>query len=64
MKNVKLRSKEIINSGHYWIFSNQIQTPLKTFSPGEMVEVTDSENHFLGTGYINPSSLIAVRLLT
>lgn len=64
MKTIRLRSKEFLSSGHYWIFSNQIQTPLKTFTPGEMVEVTDADHHYLGTGYINPNSLIAVRLLS
>ncbi len=64
MKTVILRPKEKVDHGHYWIFSNQIQTSMKIFTPGEIVEVTDAENHFIGRGYINPNSLIAVRLLT
>lgn len=64
MKTVKLRPKEKIETGHYWIFSNQIQSSLKLFSPGEIVNVTDSDNHYLATGYINPNSLIAVRILS
>ena len=56
-----------VRSGHLWIFSNEIntkKTPIKEFSPGAIVEVLDTRRNFLGTGYINPSSLIAVRLLT
>ncbi len=32
-------------------------------TPGELVRVHDSKGRFLGTGYVNPHSLIAVRLL-
>jgi len=32
--------------------------------PGSIVEVYDSKDTFMGKGYINPNSLIAVRLLT
>ncbi len=64
MKTISLRPKEKIDHGHYWIFSNQIRNSLKLFTPGEIVEVTDAENHFIGRGYVNPNSLIAVRLLT
>ncbi|MFN3396762.1 MAG: class I SAM-dependent rRNA methyltransferase, partial [Thermodesulfovibrionales bacterium] len=36
----------------------------KRFEPGEIVEVSDRAGHILGTGYINPHSLIAIRLLS
>ncbi|MBI2876505.1 MAG: class I SAM-dependent rRNA methyltransferase [Candidatus Tectomicrobia bacterium] len=52
-------------AGHPWIFSNEIQEEsFKTCAPGEPVEVEDAQGRFLGRGYFNPHSLIAIRLLT
>jgi 23S rRNA (cytosine1962-C5)-methyltransferase len=56
-----------IRAGHLWVFSNEIDvkaTPLVDLEPGQPVEVHDSRGKFLGAGYANPRSLIAVRLLT
>ncbi len=49
--------------GHKWIFSNEIADPLNYFEPGGWVEVFSHKGRNLGYGYINPRSLIAVRLL-
>ena len=57
------RSRRLLH-GHLWIFSNEIHENLKTYTPGCIVGVYDHRNTFLGTGYINPNSLIAVRLLS
>ena len=53
--------------GHLWVFSNEIDTkrsPLPSFSPGQSVVVADSGGRPLGTGYVNPASLIAVRMVS
>ena len=53
--------------GHLWVFSNEIDTkrsPLSAFTPGESVLVADSGGRVLGTGYVNPASLIAVRMVS
>lgn len=53
--------------GHLWVFSNEIDTrrsPLSSFTPGQSVLVADSGGRPLGTGYINPASLIAVRMVS
>ena len=66
MKSLKLKQKEDrrILRGHPWIFSNEIDTALTAFAPGDLVDVLDHAGRFVGRGYINPRSLIAVRLLT
>jgi len=66
VKTVKLKNKEErrIQRGHPWIFSNELQRFTDAFSPGELVDVQDSSGRFLGRGYINPHTLIAVRILT
>jgi 23S rRNA (cytosine1962-C5)-methyltransferase len=56
-----------LRAGHLWIYSNEIdvkQTPLSGFETGALVNVTDHRGAVLGCGYINPHSLIAVRLLS
>ena len=53
-----------IASGHPWVFSNEIATDVRTLPPGGVVDVVDAAGRFLGRGYANPASLIAVRLLS
>ena len=53
-----------IKAGHPWIFSNEIREIRGEKTPGIATEVHDSEGRFIGTGYYNPSSLIAVRILS
>ncbi|NLI82671.1 MAG: class I SAM-dependent rRNA methyltransferase [Deltaproteobacteria bacterium] len=49
--------------GHRWVFSNEIEGQVATYEPGSWVEVFSSKKVPLGIGYINPRSLISVRLL-
>jgi 23S rRNA (cytosine1962-C5)-methyltransferase len=49
--------------GHHWVFSNEIASPLADYEPGSWVEVFSSRGVSLGIGYVNPRSLIAVRLV-
>ncbi len=61
---VYLRKTSRLLSGHLWVFSNEIESPLKGYRPGSIVEIRDRKENFLGIGYINPHSLIALRVLT
>lgn len=54
-----------LKAGHLWVFSNEINvkvTPLKGLTPGQAIEIVSSRGDFLGSGYANPHSLIAVRI--
>lgn len=53
-----------MRAGHQWVFSNEIAKTQEEFIPGEIVDVVSYGGSFIGRGYINPQSLIAVRLLT
>jgi len=56
-----------LRAGHCWIYSNEIDTavtPLKILEPGQPVEVFSDRQKLLGTGYVNPHSLISVRLVS
>ena len=64
MEKVILRKTSRILGGHLWIFSNELSESPKKYSPGSFVGVYDKQNNYIGTGYINPNSLISIRLLT
>ena len=56
-----------LRAGHLWVFSNEVDveaTPLTAFEPGDTVEVQDARGAPLGVGYVNPRSLIAVRMVS
>ena len=64
MEKVFLKRTSRVLSGHLWIFSNELVSSPRQHEQGSIVEVYDSKGMFIGTGYINPNSLISVRLLT
>src|SRR5690349_5603820 len=58
-----------IRNGHPWIYGNEIEEVKNRNddgekNAGEIVEVKENNGKFLGCGYYNPQSQIAVRLLT
>lgn len=53
-----------ILAGHLWVFSNELKDSPKKFIPASLLELRDRKNTFIGIGYVNPHSLIAVRILT
>lgn len=55
-----------IRAGHLWVFSNEVdvaQTPLTAFAPGDPCRIVDFSGKLLGSGYVNPGTLIAARLV-
>jgi 23S rRNA (cytosine1962-C5)-methyltransferase len=53
-----------ILDGNLWVFSNQVDDPLRNFSPGELARIMDRSGELLGIGYVNPHSLITARILS
>ena len=64
MQKVHLKRTKRLHQGHLWIFSNELYESPKKYAPGSLVEVHDMHDVFIGVGYINPNSLISIRLLT
>jgi 23S rRNA (cytosine1962-C5)-methyltransferase len=64
---IRLKRKEgrRVKSGAPWVFSNEIvmDAAAKGLAPGTLVGLADDVGTKLGTGYFNPKSLIAIRLL-
>lgn len=61
---VSKAAEESIQSGHLWVFSNEIAERPQGLESGEIVRVAGLRGSFLGIGYINPKSLIMIRLLS
>lgn len=64
---LKPREDRRLRAGHVWIYSNEVdnaRTPLAAFSPGDAVMIENAQGHFLGSGYVNPHSLICARLMS
>ncbi len=49
-------------AGHPWIYRNEVEGWPPNVEPGDLVDVVDSRGRFLGRGYLNPRSNIAIRL--
>lgn len=49
-------------AGHPWIYRNEVDGWPPSLEPGDLVDVVDSRGRFLGRGYVNPHSNIAIRL--
>ncbi|MBI5612280.1 MAG: class I SAM-dependent rRNA methyltransferase [Gammaproteobacteria bacterium] len=64
---LKPREHHRLRAGHLWVFSNEVDikaTPLTGFEPGQPVVVQDAAGQPLGSGYVNPHSLICARLVS
>ena len=64
---LKRHEEKRLQSGHLWIYSNEVntqETPLQHFKAGEQVRVEAHNGKLLGTAYVNPRSLICARLVS
>lgn len=66
MHSLYLKPKEHrrLFKGHLWSFSNELQSLPKDIAAGETVRLYTHDNKFIGSGFYNPHSLIAFRLLS
>ena len=53
-----------LKAGGMWVYDNEIDTILGSFENGDVVAVHDFDGFFLGWGFLNAKSKIAVRLLS
>ncbi len=52
-----------LRSGGLWVYANEIQDRLPDYQNGELVRVLAPDGTKMGTGYVEPRSLIALRLV-
>ncbi|MDR3561503.1 MAG: class I SAM-dependent rRNA methyltransferase [Negativicutes bacterium] len=53
-----------IENGHPWVYQTEVDYIDGDFTPGDIVDVFNHRQRFIGRGYINPRSQIIVRILT
>lgn len=53
-----------LKNGGLWIYDNEIDTITGDFLNGDLVEVHDFDEYYLGCGYINTNSRITVRIMS
>ena len=53
-----------IKAGGMWIFDNEIESIIGSFTDGDIVVIHDFDGYPMGKGFINRNSRIEVRLLT
>ena len=67
MKTIQLilkpEKEKPIKGRHPWIYSGAIDEIDEDYQAGDLVRVYSAGREFLGTGYLNPRSQIAVRML-
>ncbi len=61
---LKAGKEKRIKAGHLWVYQGEIGIIGIGVKSGQVVDVLDNRGRFLGTGYYNQASQIAVRLLT
>ncbi|MDD4716657.1 MAG: class I SAM-dependent rRNA methyltransferase [Eubacteriales bacterium] len=57
------RQKKLFG-GHPWVYRNEIERIEGDFAAGDDVDVVDFRGRYIGRGFINPGSVITVRILT
>ena len=51
-------------SSHPWIFQKMVEKPAQRIPPGSVVEILDRNGEWVGRGFYNGHSRIALRVLT
>jgi 23S rRNA (cytosine1962-C5)-methyltransferase len=66
MARVMLRAGRVqpVWAGHPWVFAQAVDRVDGAPAPGDVVEVVDPKNNFLGRGFWSPRSAIPVRIVT
>jgi 23S rRNA (cytosine1962-C5)-methyltransferase len=60
----QIRLKIARRSGHPWIFQKMVEKPASRLPGGSVVDVIDREGQWVGRGFYNGHSRIALRILT
>src|ERR1700758_3425570 len=59
-----VRLKIVRRSSHPWIFQKMVEKPTAKPPPGSVVDIVDRDGQWVGRGFYNGHSRIALRVLT
>src|SRR5437660_4994625 len=59
-----VRLKIARRSSHPWVYQKMVEKPATRLPPGSVVDVLDREGQWVGRGFYNGHSRIALRVLT
>ena len=59
----ELRLKVRVQGRHPWFFRKMIDKPKRRLPAGSVVRVADRNGRFVGTGFYNPRTDLALRML-
>lgn len=60
---LRANSERLLLKGHPWVYSGAVARVDGDVEPGQIVDVISDRGRFVGRGYYNPRSTIAVRIL-
>src|SRR3984893_8355654 len=60
----QIRLKIARRSSHPWIFQKMVEKPAERLPGGSVVDIIDRDNQWVGRGFYNGHSRIALRVLT
>ncbi|MGN1419624.1 MAG: class I SAM-dependent rRNA methyltransferase [Acutalibacteraceae bacterium] len=58
------KGERFIKGGHVWVYGEEITNRFGEYENGGLVDVLTQKGRYLGTGYINDNSKIAVRIIS
>lgn len=61
---LKKKISDRVAKGHPWVYGNEINKVDDLAKAGDIVDVHNANGNFIGRGFFNPQSQIAVRILT
>ena len=53
-----------VEKGHPWVYTDEIENYSGSYENGDIVDVYNHKGYFLGRGFINDKSKIAIRIMT
>ncbi len=61
---LKPKADQRLRTGHLWVYSNEVESNLKQFQPGELANLVTASGKALGTVMVNPHQLICGRIFS
>ena len=62
--SVTPKAEKSLRSGHPWVFGDEVVSADRGYENGDIVDVYSQKDRYLGSGFINDSSKIRIRLIS